>query len=376
VASAGHVVNEERLVGGLGVELSHVLDRLVRHVGGEVVAGLSDPWKDLGVIAEQIRRPLIGLAAHEAVKVLEAHPRRPLIEGARLAVLEGRRVVVLAEPRRGKAIVPEDRADGRVLRTDDGVIARVTGGQLANHAEAHRVVVAAGDERRPGGRAQRGGVEVRVAQPRLRDPVQRRRRDDASKRAIDAIALVVGHDEQHVGRAPGRYNPRRPPGPRILGAFLDDAAEFRRRRRKLLSVEGCDGVGRAWRRGGRLGRFLVVSRPGEPETAGRGPKAQQRTGCQDDEALELRVLEHERSSPATLLCKAEPPIARRNNLCDPVLIPWIRFRSPRSKLPRRQRIGPRYCIDVPFPGFDVRTQRNPTCDIPVSGVHPCRAPGR
>ena len=105
VASAGNVIDEERLVGRHGVELLHVLDRLVRHVGGEVVAGLADPREDLGVIAEQIRRPLVGLAAHEAVEVVEAHPRRPLIEWARHAVLEARRVVVLAEPRCGIAVV-------------------------------------------------------------------------------------------------------------------------------------------------------------------------------------------------------------------------------------------------------------------------------
>ena len=55
VRAAGDVVEKERLVGRGGVQPLHVLDRLVRHVGGEVVAGLSDPRKDLGVIAEQPR---------------------------------------------------------------------------------------------------------------------------------------------------------------------------------------------------------------------------------------------------------------------------------------------------------------------------------
>src|SRR5208283_3998395 len=99
---------------------------LVRHVGCEVVSGLADPREYLGVIPEQVRRPLVGLAAQEAVEVIEAHPRRPLIEGPRRAVLKARRVVVLAEPRRGVAVAFEDRADGRIVRTDDGVIARET----------------------------------------------------------------------------------------------------------------------------------------------------------------------------------------------------------------------------------------------------------
>ena len=44
-------------------------------------------------------------------------------------------------------------------------------------------------------------MELRVAQSRLRNPIQRRRRDHAAEGAGDAIASVVGHDQQDVGRA-------------------------------------------------------------------------------------------------------------------------------------------------------------------------------
>ena len=170
--------------------------------------------------------------------------------------------MVLAEPRRGIAVVLEDRADGRVVRTDDRVIAREARRQLGDHAEAHRVVVAAGDQRRARGRAERGGVELRVAQPRLGDPVQRRRRDDAAERAADAIALVVGHDQQHVGRALGRHHARRPPGLRVLGALLDHAAEFRGRRRELLPVDRGRGAGRTQHAGDLLRRGRRAHRRG------------------------------------------------------------------------------------------------------------------
>jgi len=73
----------------------------------------------MSVVLEQVRRPVIGFAAHEAVEIVEPHSRRPLIERARDAVLEVRRVVVLAEPRRGVTIVFQDPADGRIIRTDD-----------------------------------------------------------------------------------------------------------------------------------------------------------------------------------------------------------------------------------------------------------------
>ncbi len=159
VGAARNVVHEERLVGRHRVEAAHVLDRLVREVGGEVVAGLPDPREDLRVIAEQIRLPLVGLAAHEPVEVLEAHPRWPLVEGAGDAVLEARRIVILAEPRRGVAVFREDAADRRVLGPDDRVVAGIARREFRDHAKADRVVVAAGDQRRPRRRAQRGRVE-------------------------------------------------------------------------------------------------------------------------------------------------------------------------------------------------------------------------
>ena len=215
--AAGDVIEEERLVRRGGIQPLHVPDRLVRHVGGQVVIRLPDPRIDLGMIAEEIGRPLVGFAAHEPIEVLEAHPAGPLIERAGQAVLIGRRVVVLAEPRGRVAVVPENRADGGLVLGDDAVVARISRGHFGDHAEAHRVVVAAGDERRARRRAERGGVELRVAQARLRDAIHGRRRDDAAKGAADAVALIVGHDQQHVGRALGRHDGRRPAGFGVRG---------------------------------------------------------------------------------------------------------------------------------------------------------------
>jgi len=58
-----------------------------------------------------------------------------------------------------------------------------------------------------------------------------------SRAAMGEKALVVGHDQQDVGRALGRHDTRRPLGFGILGAFLDYAAEFWRRRRELIAVD-------------------------------------------------------------------------------------------------------------------------------------------
>src|SRR3978361_748499 len=100
--AARHVVEEERLVGRGRVQAVHVVDGFVRHVGGEVVALLADPRKNLGRVLVKIRRPLVGLAAHEPVKILKSYAYRPLVEGTGCAVQIGWGVMVLAEPTRGQ----------------------------------------------------------------------------------------------------------------------------------------------------------------------------------------------------------------------------------------------------------------------------------
>ena len=86
VRRAWHILDQERLVGRGGIELFHVTDRIVRHVGDQVVVLLPDPRIYGGVVAEQMRRPLVCLAAHEAIEILEAHSSRLAI--GRTAPLE------------------------------------------------------------------------------------------------------------------------------------------------------------------------------------------------------------------------------------------------------------------------------------------------
>ena len=76
-------------------------------------------------------------------------------------------------------------------------------------------------------------------------PVQRRRRDHATEGAGHTVAGVVGHDQQHVGRALGRHHAGRPVGLGLQDVALDLAAEFLvRHRRELFAVNGGGG---AWR---------------------------------------------------------------------------------------------------------------------------------
>ena len=102
VAGARSEIHEERLVGHQRLLLARPLDRLVRHVFGEVVAlfrrFLGLDW-DRAFVDRRV--PLVGFAADEAVEVLEAAAAgRPLIERAHRARLPHGHFVALAELRR------------------------------------------------------------------------------------------------------------------------------------------------------------------------------------------------------------------------------------------------------------------------------------
>ncbi|MCY1237613.1 hypothetical protein D9M72_503170 [compost metagenome] len=85
MGAAGHVVDEERLVRRDLLQLLHVLYGIVGHCRGQVPLGLAFERVDGRGVAKQVRLPLAGVAADEAVEILEAHSARPLIERACLA---------------------------------------------------------------------------------------------------------------------------------------------------------------------------------------------------------------------------------------------------------------------------------------------------
>src|SRR5580765_7830108 len=136
VRAAGYVVKKKRLLRIGGIQTFHVADRFVGHISGQVVIRFSEPWINLGMIAEKIGLPLAGLPAHEAVEILEAHPAGPLVIRTSLTIEIGRSVVVLAKPRRRIAIVPEDGANGCFVLCDDAVVAWIAGGQFRDYAKA------------------------------------------------------------------------------------------------------------------------------------------------------------------------------------------------------------------------------------------------
>ena len=104
-------------------------------------------------------------------------------------------------------------------------------------------MVATSDQCGTCGRAERSGVELRVAQPRLGDTLQCGSWDDASEGARNTVALVIGHDEEDVRRALGRHDPRRPKRLGVQSAFLDQTPELFGRCRNLFTIDRYRGTG-------------------------------------------------------------------------------------------------------------------------------------
>ena len=167
VRRARREVGEERLVRHQRLLLADPVDRPVGHVLGEVVALLRGAVRlDRDRAVVQRRRVLVGLAADEAVEVLEAAAAAgPGVERPQRARLPDRHLVALAELRGRVAVELERlRQGGRGVRANR-VVARRGRGDLGDPAHADGVVVASRQQRLARGRAQRGRVEAVVLQP-------------------------------------------------------------------------------------------------------------------------------------------------------------------------------------------------------------------
>ena len=149
----------------------------------------------------EVRRPLVGLAAEEAVELIEPRPRGPAVGGAGGAHFPGRGLVVLAEEARAVAVQAHHlRERGHVVRALSGV-ARKGGGGLRDPAHVVHVVVAAAEQRCPRGRADGGGVELVEAQALAGQPVGGGHVDGPTEGTRHAEAHVVDEHDQHVRRA-------------------------------------------------------------------------------------------------------------------------------------------------------------------------------
>ena len=126
-------------------------------------------------VAEQARRPLIGVAALETVEIFETQPGRPQIERTGRGRRPGRGIVMLAEEGGVVAVILQHLADRRGVARNDRVIAGKAQRRILQAAEADLVMVAAGQQSRPRRRAQSGRMEFGVFETARRQPFQIRR---------------------------------------------------------------------------------------------------------------------------------------------------------------------------------------------------------
>ena len=147
LVTARRVVGDPRLVGMDRLLALDPADRLVGHVGLQVVALLRRPRRlqRRGVLPQR-RVPLAHAGAEEAVEVLGAHPPRPPIERAGERDLVDRGEMGLADPRRAVPVLAQDVEHRRRAARDVAVVAREARRALRDTAHRHRVGVAAGEQ--------------------------------------------------------------------------------------------------------------------------------------------------------------------------------------------------------------------------------------
>ena len=205
VGGAGGEVHEELLVGHERPLLADPRDGPVGHVLGEVVALLRRlRWLDRGDPVVQGRVPLVCFRPHEPVEVFETAAGGPLGERPHRAGLPHRHLVALAEGGGGEAVEPQDLGHRRRRVGPHRVIAGGGGGDLGDTAHAHRMVVAARQQRLAGRRAQGGGVKPVESQAAVGQALGVGRVARAAEDARRPEPGVVDHHHHHVGRT-GRW---------------------------------------------------------------------------------------------------------------------------------------------------------------------------
>ena len=174
-------------------------DGVVDQVLAQVVALLGGGGRlDVVVVVDQIGGELVGLPLEEAVEAIEAPLEWPLVERAgRRGVVHGAQVP-LAHCEGGVALVAEDLGHGRGMVGDVPAHVRIAAVEVGDGPHPDGVVVAPGEQGGPGGRAQRGHVEVRVPEPAVGQGVDVRGGEVRSVAPEMGEAGVVQEDHHDV----------------------------------------------------------------------------------------------------------------------------------------------------------------------------------
>lgn len=185
-----------------GLLVEHHPDRFVGEILGEVVAVLGSGGRlDEGVVPEQFWRPLVGVAAKKAVEAFESRTQRPVFERPGAGTFAARDQMPFAHRQRAPARVTQHAwQGGRRARNPRGV-ARIRRRQVGEEPHADRVMVAAGQQCRPGGRTQRGHMKPVVPQAAGGQSVNSRRGDIRTVATKLGKPEVVEQDHDDVGGA-------------------------------------------------------------------------------------------------------------------------------------------------------------------------------
>ncbi len=202
VRRARREIHEEGLVGRERLLELHPGDRLVGHVGHEVVARVVGRL-DAGQAVVETGIPLVGLTAHEAVELVEARAAGPSVGRPGGADLPRRRLVVLAEEARAESVEPQHLRERRDTVGPGPGVTWERGSDLGDAPHVVHVVIAPREQGRPRWRTERGCVELVVAQAPAGQVVRCRHTHRPAKGARHAEAHVVDEHDEHVRRSRG-----------------------------------------------------------------------------------------------------------------------------------------------------------------------------
>ena len=168
-------------------------------------------WRqDARRVAHQVRLVLRGLAGEKAVEILEAEAGRPVLERTGRGGLHRRCVVPLAPGARRVAVILQHLSHQRTAAGDHAGIAVPIVRQFRDLPVADPMMIAPGQQRRPGGRTHRRGVEAVVRDPFVNNAIHRRGLDLATERGRQGGAGVVDQHDENVRRVGGKPPRRRP----------------------------------------------------------------------------------------------------------------------------------------------------------------------
>ena len=263
---AGAEMQVERLVRCDLLGVGDELDRLVRQVLGQVVALLWRPRRlDLVVVVDQVRVPLAGVTAQEAVEALES--RGPAASGrtVRPPIRIPRAADGTCRPcrccsRAAAASRTETRSRTGSGRCSPGY--PVASSLIARHGV--RMVITPGDDARSRRRAQRRGVHVVIQQAPRGQRVDVRRRDRAavtaelpepvSSSTMNSTFGEPGVCPQRPGHAGLDSSVVRPitPGNAVPGSYsFSGIIQGLRRQDEVLACPGPEAVSWSCRRRAR-----------------------------------------------------------------------------------------------------------------------------